>query len=58
MGEQFKGKISIDIRDSVPDWGPFVPPAAPDGAPNVVYIGADGSNFATAPIPEPASIAW
>jgi hypothetical protein len=42
MGERFKGKISIDIRDSVPDWDPFMPPKAPDGAPNVVYVGLQG----------------
>ena len=45
MGEQFKGKISIDIRDSVPDWDPFMPPMAPDGAPNVVYIVLDDVGF-------------
>ena len=32
MGEPFKGKINIDIRDSVPDWSPFEPPRAPEGA--------------------------
>ena len=33
MSVPFKGKINVDIRDSVPDWSPFVPPKAPDGAP-------------------------
>ena len=33
MSEPFKGTINIDIRDSVPDWAPFEPPKAPDGAP-------------------------
>ena len=33
MGEPFKGTINVDIRDSVPDWAPFEPPKAPDGAP-------------------------
>jgi hypothetical protein len=33
-----KGTINVDIRDSVPDWAPFEPPKAPEGAPNVVYI--------------------
>ena len=41
MSEPFKGTINIDIRDSVPDWSPFEPPRAPDGAPNVVYIVLD-----------------
>jgi hypothetical protein len=33
VSESFKGKISVDIRDSVPDWSPFEPPKAPEGAP-------------------------
>jgi hypothetical protein len=37
-GKAFKGTIAVDIRDSVPDWAPFEPPKAPEGAPNVVYI--------------------
>jgi arylsulfatase A-like enzyme len=45
MSEAFKGSISIDIRDSVPDWAPFEPPKAPDGAPNVVYIVLDDVGF-------------
>src|SRR4051794_41782004 len=44
MPEQFRGTINVDIRDSEPDWTPFEPPKAPEGAPNVVYIvlGAGG----------------
>ena len=45
MPEPFKGKINVDIRDSVPDWGPFEPPRAPDGAPSVVYIVLDDVGF-------------
>ena len=41
VSEPFKGTINVDIRDSVPDWSPFEPPKAPDGAPNVVYIVLD-----------------
>jgi len=41
MSGPFRGTINIDIRDSVPDWAPFEPPKAPDGAPNVVYIVLD-----------------
>ena len=41
VNKQFKGTINVDIRDSVPDWAPFEPPKAPDGAPNVVYIVLD-----------------
>ena len=45
MSEPFKGTINVDIRDSVPDWAPFEPPRAPDGAPNVVYIVLDDVGF-------------
>ena len=41
MSEPFKGTINVDIRESVPDWAPFEPPKAPDGAPSVVYIVLD-----------------
>jgi arylsulfatase A-like enzyme len=43
--EPFKGTINVDIRDSEPDWTPFEPPKAPDGAPNVVYIVLDDVGF-------------
>ena len=45
MSEPFKGTINVDIRDSEPDWAPFEPPKAPDGAPNVVYIVLDDVGF-------------
>ena len=45
MPEPFRGLINVDIRDSVPDWAPFEPPKAPDGAPNVVYIVLDDVGF-------------
>src|SRR5947209_8011336 len=45
MSEPFKGTINVDIRDSVPDWTPFEPPRAPDGAANVVYIVLDDVGF-------------
>jgi arylsulfatase A-like enzyme len=38
MAKEFKGRVEIDIRDSTPDWDPFLQPQAPDGAPNVVWI--------------------
>ncbi len=37
MAKSFKGKIALDIRDSVPDWEPFVPSKAPAGAPTVDF---------------------
>ena len=45
MSEPFKGIINVDIRDSVPDWTPFEPPKAPDGAPSVLYIVLDDVGF-------------
>ena len=45
MGEPFSGTINVDIRNSKPDWTPFEPPKAPDGAPNVVYIVLDDVGF-------------
>ena len=58
MTEPFKGLINVDIRDSTPDWAPFEPPKAPDGAPNVVYIVLDDVGFSAmscygGPIPTP-----
>jgi arylsulfatase len=45
MRVPFKGKISVDIRDSVPDWSPFEPPRAPEGAPSVIYVVLDDVGF-------------
>ena len=45
MSAPFKGTINVDIRDSEPDWEPFEPPKAPDGAPSVVYIVLDDVGF-------------
>jgi arylsulfatase len=42
----FKGTINVDIKDSVPDWGPYAQPEAPDGAPSVLYIVLDDVGFA------------
>jgi arylsulfatase A-like enzyme len=38
MPKPFEGVVNVDIRDSVPDWEPFLQPKAPDGAPNVLTI--------------------
>jgi arylsulfatase len=45
MSDTFRGVINLDIRDSVPDWGPYEQAKAPDGAPNVVYIVLDDVGF-------------
>lgn len=35
---EFKGKIALDVRDSEPDWTPYLPKEAPEGAPNILFI--------------------
>jgi arylsulfatase A-like enzyme len=45
MPKEFEGTINVDIRDSEPDWSPFEPPKAPDGAPSVVYVVLDDVGF-------------
>ncbi len=45
MSKPFQGTINVDIRDSEPDWAPFEPPKAPEGAPSVVYIVLDDVGF-------------
>ena len=42
----FKGIIKLDVRDSKEDWGPFTPPKAPDGAPNVLFVLYDDTGLA------------
>jgi arylsulfatase A-like enzyme len=46
MARPFRGKIDVDVRDSVPDWEPFMQPKAPAGAPNVLYIVLDDVGYA------------
>ena len=38
MSERWKGTVNLDIRDSVPDWEPYLQPQATEGAPNVLMI--------------------
>jgi arylsulfatase A-like enzyme len=35
---RWNGRVAVDIRDSEPDWTPFLQPRAPEGAPNVLMI--------------------
>jgi arylsulfatase len=34
----FKGDIKLDVRDSKPDWTPWIRKKAPEGAPNILFI--------------------
>ena len=47
MPTPFAGRIDIDIRDSEPDWTPYLAPKAPEGSPNVVIIAWDDLGYAT-----------
>ncbi|MET8874671.1 sulfatase-like hydrolase/transferase, partial [Nocardia sp. NPDC004604] len=47
MAKKFDGHIALDIRDSVPDWGPYAEPTAPQGAPNVLYLVWDDIGIGT-----------
>ena len=42
----FKGKINLDVRDSMPDWEPYMPPRAPEGSPNVLIVLYDDTGLA------------
>src|SRR5262249_26568727 len=46
MAREFQGKIELDIRDSVPDWSPYVAEPAPEGAPNVLIVLYDDTGLA------------
>src|ERR1700712_2423852 len=45
MAKPFNGVINVDIKDSVPDWSPYIAAKAPDGAPNIIYIVLDDVGF-------------
>ncbi|MEU4341832.1 arylsulfatase [Nocardia sp. NPDC023852] len=45
MATPFRGVVNLDIRDSVPDWGPYEQPKAAPGSPNIVYIVLDDVGF-------------
>ncbi|MEJ1087991.1 sulfatase-like hydrolase/transferase [Microbacterium sp. Mu-80] len=47
MTKEFQGKIALDVRDSVADWGPYAPARAPEGAPNVLVILYDDTGMAS-----------
>ncbi len=35
---EFKGVVKLDVRDSRPDWAPYTPKKAPEGAPNILIV--------------------
>jgi arylsulfatase A-like enzyme len=46
MTKQFKGDVKLDVRDSTPDWGPFLDEKAPEGSPNVLIVLYDDTGLA------------
>lgn len=47
MSTHWNGRIELDIRDSEPDWTPYVAPRAEEGAPNVLILAWDDLGYAT-----------
>ena len=47
MAPEYRGTIALDVRDSTPDWAPYLPPTAPAGAPNVLFLAWDDLGYAT-----------
>jgi arylsulfatase A-like enzyme len=46
MAKEFKGHISLDVRDSTPDWSAFLADRAPEGSPNVLVVLYDDTGCA------------
>jgi arylsulfatase A-like enzyme len=47
VASDFQGKVELDVRDSVPDWEPFLAPKAVQGAPNVLFVVWDDVGYGT-----------
>jgi arylsulfatase A-like enzyme len=44
--KKFKGVMNLDVRDSVPDWSPYLLNQAPEGSPNVLFVLYDDTGLA------------
>jgi arylsulfatase len=44
--KSFNGIIRLDVRDSIPDWEPYLAPKAPAGAPNILFVLFDDTGLA------------
>ncbi len=47
MTKAWNGTVAVDIRDAQPDWTPILPPTAPQGSPNVLFIAWDDVGYGT-----------
>ena len=45
MSKPFRGVVNVDVTKSVPDWGPYTQPIAPEGTPSVLYIVLDDVGY-------------
>ena len=45
--QEFKGDIKLDVRESTPDWNPYIRKKAPEGSPNILFILYDDTGLAT-----------
>ncbi len=45
MAKRFSGVVNVDVTKSVPDWGPYTQPIAPEGTPSVLYIVLDDVGY-------------
>ncbi|MGO9783416.1 MAG: hypothetical protein ACLPQY_27185 [Streptosporangiaceae bacterium] len=45
MAKPFHGTINVDVTQSVPDWGPYTQPIAPEGTPSVLYMVLDDVGY-------------
>lgn len=46
MTQPFNGVIKLDVRDSVPDWTPYLLKQPPEGAPNILIVLYDDTGLA------------
>lgn len=46
MPTPFHGIVNVDVRDSTPDWAPYMPRKAPEDAPNVLIVLYDDTGLA------------
>jgi arylsulfatase A-like enzyme len=45
--KKFNGVIKLDVRDSKPDWDPYIPKKAPAGSPNILFVLYDDTGLAS-----------
>lgn len=47
FNSDFSGEITLDVRDSRPDWAPYELRKAPEGAPNALVVLYDDTGLAS-----------